>query len=178
MMLSAAPAEEESMVDKRDWPKPAAWAITHNESLWQGFDSVVDRIVVFEWSLGDNYRTHMMEPGDRTLFWITGANGGLARIGFVLKVRRTPKGYWVDRNRKRHQAPYHGLFFLPPLPNRRYVHRSAFLDKAAMANCELLGSAAQMQPPLRIERKEWRVIENLLIQFDRTNDNFRASWPE
>lgn len=64
------------MVDKQDWPKPAAWAITQNESLWQEFDSIADRSIIIEWSLSDNYRTHLMEPGDRTLFWITGRNGG------------------------------------------------------------------------------------------------------
>jgi hypothetical protein len=49
---------------KRDWPKPAAWAITQNERLWTKFDSVADRSVIIEWSLGDDYRTETMEAGD------------------------------------------------------------------------------------------------------------------
>jgi hypothetical protein len=62
------------VVDKHDWPKPAAWAITQNERLWAGFDAIADRSVIIEWSLADNYRTHMMEQGDRVVFWITGPN--------------------------------------------------------------------------------------------------------
>ncbi len=164
------------MTDKTKWPKPAAWAITQNERLWAEFDSVADRSVIIEWSLADNYRTHMMEPGDRTVFWITGSNGGLARLGFVLKVVETPRGYWKDVKGKRHRSPCSGRFFLPPFPNRRYLHRSVFAEEPAMADCELLTAVAQRQAPLRIERKEWRVIERRLLQFDRTNYDFRAAW--
>ena len=80
------------MVNKKSWGKPGAWAITQNEKLWDQFDAVADRTTVVEWSLGDDYRTAMVEPGDRALFWITGPNGGLARIGFVLRVDRAPGG--------------------------------------------------------------------------------------
>jgi hypothetical protein len=45
-----------------------------------------------------------------------------------------------------------------------------------MAGCELLTVAAQRQAPLRIEPKEWKVIERLLLSFDRTNFEFRAPW--
>ncbi|HEY5386010.1 MAG TPA: hypothetical protein VIJ56_12315, partial [Acidimicrobiales bacterium] len=117
------------MVDKRGWGKPAAWAITQNESLWEQFDSIADRSIIIEWSLSDNYRTRMMESGDRVLFWITGRNGGLARVGFVLKVTPTPRGYWKDAHGKRHKSPFAGQFYLPPFPNRRYIHRKAFADK-------------------------------------------------
>jgi hypothetical protein len=166
------------MVDKQDRPKPAAWAITQNESLWQEFDSIADRSIIIEWSLSDSYRTHMMEPGDRALFWITGRNGGLARVGFVLKVIPTPGAYWKDAFGRRHRALYHGQFYLPPFPNRRYIHRSTFAGKRGMADCELLGAAGHSQPPLRIEPKEWTVIQRELVRFDRTNYDFRAPWPE
>jgi hypothetical protein len=165
------------MVSKEEWGKPAAWAITQNEKLWSAFDSVTDRSVIVEWSLGDTYRTRMMEPGDRALFWVVGKNGGIARVGFVLNVRKTPKGYWKDAFGTRHQSPYSGSFFLPPFPNRRYIHRAALARKSDLAKCELLTTAAQAAPPLRIEKKEWRAIERLLIQFDRTNLDFRSAWP-
>ena len=164
------------MVDKRNWERPAAWAITQNEHLWEEFDSVADRRVIVEWSLADNYRTHMMEPGDPALFWITGKNGGIARLGFVLGVRETRRGAWRDAAGKRHKAPYSGEFFLPPFPNRRYIHRSALADRPQLSKCELLGSGSQMQAPLRIEQKEWVVIQQLLRRFDRTNEAFRAPW--
>ncbi len=164
------------MTDKRAWGKPAAWAITQNEHLWQEFDAIADRSVVIDWSLGDNYRTAMMSPGDRVLFWITGRNGGLARIGFVLGVRKTPRGRWKDALGRWHTEPYSGSFFLPPLPNRRYIHRSVFADDPKMSKCELLGTAAQSQPPLRVEQSEWKVIERRLVQFDRTNYDFRSAW--
>jgi hypothetical protein len=162
---------------KEEWGKPAAWAITQNEKLWTEFDSVADRSVIVEWSLGEDYRTEMMESGDRAIFWITGPRGGIARVGFVLKVRATPKGRWKDANGEWHAAPFSGQFFLPPFPNRRYIHRSALANDPTMANCELLTTAAQRQPPLRIEAREWRTIERLLLRFDRTNFDFRASWP-
>jgi hypothetical protein len=164
------------MVDKRKWPKPAAWAIAQNERLWTKFDSVADRSVIISWSLGDNYRTELMEPADRTIFWITGANGGIARIGFVLSKERTPGGRWKDANGVWHSAPHHGTFFLPPFPNRRYIHRDALAADRRLASCELLGTAAQRQAPLRIEAREWDVIEELLIEFDRTSPDFRAPW--
>ena len=162
---------------KEGWGKPAAWAITQNEKLWTEFDAVADRSVIVEWSLGDNYRTKMMEPGDRTVFWITGRNGGIARVGFVLQVRATPKGRWKDAVGRSHVSPLSGLFFLPTFPNRRYIHRSALADDPKMAGCELLTVAAQRQAPLRIEPKEWKLIERLLLNFDRTNFDFRAPWP-
>ena len=166
------------MVSKRDWPRPAAWAITQNERLLQDFDSVADRSVIIEWSLGDNYRTHMMEKGDRAIFWITGHNGGLARVGFVLSVRPTPRDSWKDSFGRKHKSPYAGKFFLPPFPNRRYIHRSAFESQPNLSECELLGTVAQREPPLRIEPKEWTQIEHLLVRFDRTNFDFRSPWPE
>ena len=135
---------------KRSWGKPAAWAITQNERLWTEFDSVADRSVTIEWSLGDDYRTEMMEQGDRALFWVTGRDGGIARIGFVLGKRKTPRGRWRDAQGKVHPSPFSGTFYLPPLPNRRYIHRSAFVDDPAMAACELLGNASQRPAPLRI----------------------------
>ena len=73
-------------------------------------------------------------------------------------------------------APYLGEFFLPPFPNRRYIHRSVFEHRPNMANCEVLGTVAQSQPPLRIEPKEWTVIANQLRRFDRTNWEFRSGW--
>jgi hypothetical protein len=164
------------VVDKQDWPKPAAWAITQNESLWQEFDSIADRSIIIEWSLSDNYRTAKMDPGDRAVFWITGRNGGLARVGFVLKVTPTPRGFWKDAHGRRHKSPFSGQFYLPPFPNRRYIHRSVFVGKPAMSDCELLGTAAQSQPPLRIEPKEWTVIQRQLLRFDRTNYDFRSPW--
>jgi hypothetical protein len=45
-----------------------------------------------------------------------------------------------------------------------------------MANCELLTTAAQRQPPLRIEARERKVIERLLLRFDRANLDIRAAW--
>ena len=164
------------MTDKRGWGKPAAWAITQNEKLWSEFDSVADRSVIIGWSLGDNYRTEMMEPGDRTIFWITGKNGGIARMGFVLNIRATPGAYWEDSAGRRHDAPYTGTFYLPPFPNRRYIHRSAVSAETGMVNCELLSTAAQSNPPLRIEPAEWKVVEKLLVRFDRTSYDFRAPW--
>ena len=113
-------------------------------------DSVADRSVTIEWSLGDDYRTEMMEQGDRALFWVTGRDGGIARIGFVLGKRKTPRGRWRDAQGKVHPSPFSGTFYLPPLPNRRYIHRSAFVDDPAMAACELLGNASQRPAPLRI----------------------------
>lgn len=162
---------------KEDWGKPAAWAITQNEKLWTAFDSVADRSVIVEWSLGDTYRTRMMEPSDRAIFWVVGKNGGIARVGFVLTVRPTPRGYWKDALGTRHESPYSGQFFLPPLPNRRYIHRSALTSDPQLAKCELVTTAAQSAPPLRIEPKEWKAIERLLIKFDRTNFDFRSAWP-
>jgi hypothetical protein len=164
------------VTDKREWGKPAVWAITQNERLWTKFDAVADRSVVIEWSLGDNYRTEMMTPGDRVVFWITGSGGGIARIGFVLAVRATPTGQWKDASGRRHAAPFTGQFFLPPFPNRRYIHRSVTAGDPRMADCELIGTAAQRQAPLRIETAEWKVIERRLLQFDRTNYDFRAAW--
>lgn len=164
------------MVNERDWPKPAAWAITQDERLWQEYDAVAERSFVVEWSLADNYRTQAMQPGDRALFWITGANGGLARVSFVLDKRATPRGYWRDAHGVRHESPYQGVFFLPPFPNHRFVHRSAFVDRPGMQSCELLGTAAQTQPPLRVESKEWTVIKRQLLRFDRSNSAFRAAW--
>ena len=151
-------------------------AITQNEKLWTEFDSVTDRSVVVEWSLGDNYRTEAMESGDRAIFWITGRSGGIARVGFVLTVQATPKGRWKDAHGKIHAAPFSGQFFLPPFPNRRYISRSALAGDPRMANCELT-TAAQRQSPLRIEATEWKVIERLLLRFDRSNFDFRAAWP-
>lgn len=165
------------LAGKEDWGKPAAWAITQNEKLWAEFDSITDRSVIVEWSLGDTYRTQMVEPGDRTIFWVVGKNGGIARLGFVLTVRSTPKGYWQDAFGTRHESPYSGTFFLPPLPNRRYIHRSALAAEPALAKCELLTTAAQSAPPLRIEAKEWKAIERLLMKFDRTNLDYRSPWP-
>lgn len=164
------------MAGKEEWPKPAAWAITQNERLWEHFDSVADRSVVISWSLGDSYRTDEMQPGDRALFWVTGKNGGLARLGFVLSTSRTPGGTWTDAFGVAHEAPYSGTFYLPPFPNRRYIHRSAFADRAALANCELLTTAAQRPAPLRIEAKEWKEIEKILLRFDRSSPAFRAGW--
>jgi hypothetical protein len=166
------------MVDKRDWPKPAAWAITQNENLWRHFDAVADRSTVVEWSLGDNYRTRMMDPGDRVVFWITGRNGGIARLGFVLAVAPSRRGYWKDAFGTRHKSSFFGQFFLPPFPNRRYIHRNALVDKAAMAECELFSPASQSTAPLRLERKEWAVIERELVRFDLTNRDFRAPWQD
>jgi hypothetical protein len=162
--------------DKRAWPKPAAWAIAQNERKWSEFDAVADRCVIVDWSLADDYRTHMMKPGDRSLFWVTGRNGGIARIGFLLSVTATPRARWKDAQGKWHKEPYSGRFFMPPFPNRRYIHRSVFADDPKMAECELLGTAGQRSAPLRIEPSEWRVIERRLRQFDRTNVDFRAAW--
>lgn len=164
------------MTGKESWGRPAAWAITQNEKLWTQFDSVADRSVIVQWSLGDSYRTKMMKPGDRAIFWIAGRNGGVARIGFVLDVRSTPKGRWKDAHGDWHAAPFSGQFFLPPLPNRRYIHRSVLARDPKMGKCELLSTAAQSQPPLRIETAEWKVIERLLVRFDRTSFDFRAAW--
>ena len=55
-----------------------------NEKLWAEFDSIANRSVIVEWTLGDTYRTQMVEPGDRTIFWVVG-RGGMARLGFVLR---------------------------------------------------------------------------------------------
>lgn len=164
------------MASKEDWGKPAAWAITQNERLWTAYDSISDRSVIVEWSLGDTYRTRMMQPGDRAVFWVVGKNGGIARVGFVLTVRATPTGYWEDALGTRHESPYSGQFFLPPLPNRRYIHRSALTTDPGLAKCELLTTAAQSAPPLRIESNEWKAIERLLVEFDRTNFGFRSAW--
>ncbi len=166
------------MVDKTKWPRPAAWAITQNEKLWTEFDSVADPSVIIGWSLGDSYRTSMMRPGDRALFWMTGPSGGIARIGFVLSTEKTPKGRWVASDGKRHKAPYSGEFFMPPLPNRRYIHRSALLADPRLQDCELLSTASQQPGPLRIEAKEWKSIEKLLRRFDQTSAEFRSSWPQ
>jgi hypothetical protein len=57
-------------------------------------------------------------------------------------------------NGKRHAAPYSGQFFLPPFPNRRYIHRSILAADSTLSNCELLTSASQRQSPLRIEARE------------------------
>jgi hypothetical protein len=165
------------MAGKEDWGKPAAWAITQNEKLWAAFDSIADRSVIVDWSLGDTYRTRMMKPADPTVFWVVGRNGGIARVGFVLAVRPTPRGYWKDASGTRHESPYSGQFFLPPLPNRRYIHRSALASDPRLAKCELLTTAAQSAPPLRIEPKEWKAIAGLLVKFDRTNLDFRSAWP-
>src|SRR3712207_2586721 len=72
---SARYLQRKAMPGKESWRKPAAWAVTHNESLWTKFDSIADRAVVLGWSLGDTYKTQLMEPGDRTIFWIVGRNG-------------------------------------------------------------------------------------------------------
>ena len=165
------------MVDKRDWPKPAAWAITQNEGLWENFDSIADRSSIIEWSLADNYRTQQLAPGDRVVFWVSGRNGGIARIGFVLSISPSRRGYWTDTFGKRHKSAFYGRFFLPPFPNRRYIHRNAFVDRAGMAECELLSPASSHTPPLRIERREWAVIERELVRFDTSNRDFRAPWP-
>jgi hypothetical protein len=165
------------MPGKESWPKPAAWALTHNENLWTKFDSIADRSVVLGWSLGDTYKTRLMEPGDRTIFWIVGRNGGIARLGFVLRVEKTPRGKWKDAFGTVHTSPYSGQFFLPPFPNRRYIHRDALVAEPVLKRCELLTTAAQSQPPLRIEAAEWAVIEELLLDFDETNLHFRAGWP-
>jgi len=160
---------------KKDLGKPAAWAITQNEKLWTKFDSVDDRSVVVGWSLGDDYRTRMMTPGDRTIFWVTGPNGGIARMGFVLEVSETPGGEWEDASGKSHPSPFSGYFFLPPFPNRRYIHRSSLVGRPKMAKCELLTNAAQRPAPLRIEKAEWKVIQAVLCRFDKTS-NSRAAW--
>lgn len=165
------------MTDKRNLGKPAAWAITQNEKLWREFDAVADRSVIIEWSLGGDYRSELVEPGDRAIFWITGPNGGLARLGFVLDVWATPRGYWKDSAGKRHKSPFAGQFFLPPFPNRRYLHRSAFTGSKVMADCELLGTAAQRPAPLRVEAKEWAFIQKKLVRFDESSFEFRAAWP-
>jgi hypothetical protein len=164
------------MVDKRQWPKPAAWAITQNERLWRESDATADPEVIIEWSLGDSYRTHMMEPGDRAIFWITGRNGGLARVGFVLGVTRLRGGYWKDAYGRRHEAPYAGTFFMPPFPNQRYIHRDVFAERTKFEGCEVMGTAAQHQPPLRIEPTEWTVIKNVLLRFDRSARHTRSPW--
>lgn len=52
------------MVDKRDWPKPAAWAITQNENLWQEFDSIADRSIIIEWSRSLSFRAFRRRSGD------------------------------------------------------------------------------------------------------------------
>lgn len=145
---------------KEAWPKPAAWAITQNERLWTKFDSITDRSSIIEWSLGDTYRTRLMAPGDRAVFWITGPNGGLARVGFVLRVKETPGHRWLDANEVAHDAPWSGEFFMPPFPNNRYIHRGVLQRLTGLAQCELVTTAAQGPLPLRIEHREWRLIEN------------------
>ena len=166
------------MTDKSD-REVAAWAITQNERLYNKMDAIAERSVIVEWSLGRNYRSDKMQPGDRALFWLTGTRGGIARIGFFIDKRATkPRtGFWTDTAGKRHKAGYWGRFFLPPLPNRRYIHRSALEGDPRLANCELLTTAAQSQPPLLIEPREWKAIEQLLFRFDRANSDFRAPWP-
>ncbi len=67
---------------------------------------------------------------------------------------------------------------MPPFPNRRYIHRSVLEDRPNLSGCELLGTAAQRLAPLRIEPKEWTVIERLLLRFDKPSFDFRSPWPE
>jgi hypothetical protein len=145
-------------------PKPAAWAITQNRDLWPHFDPINDDAVVIDWSLADNYRvTDQMAPGDRTVFWVTGDDGGVARVGFLLEVVRTDGEAWIDARGHRHDSPYGGVFYLPPFPRRSYIHRSALELDPAFQDCELVTPGVRSsQPPLRIEQPEWNVIERLV----------------
>lgn len=131
-----------------------------------------------EWSLGDTYRTQMMESGDRTVLWVVGKNGGIARIGFVLTVRSTPKGYWQDAFGTRHKSPYSGTFFLPPLPNRRYIHRSALAAEPVTGEVRAAHHGRRRTPRRSASRRRsGRRSGDLLIKFDRTNFDYRSPWP-
>ena len=144
-------------------PKQPAWALTHNRELWTHFDPIFDPSIVVDWSLARNYRvTEQMQPGDRVIFWMTGEDGGVARIGFVISLDLTTVGSWEDANGKEHKNGYAGLFFLPPFPQGTYIARSAIEETSAFQSSELgTPGVNSSTPPLRVEQDLLDVILGL-----------------
>lgn len=71
-----------------------AWLLKCNPNVWdlgRFIDDGGDEI--WSWSVADNYRTELMEPGDRAVFWVSGSlTGRLARgiwaIGYLTSSAR------------------------------------------------------------------------------------------
>ena len=62
----------------------AAWLLKCNPQVWNLEAFLADgNDYIDSWSVADNYRTGLMEPGDRVLFWVSGPAAGAM-----------PRGIW------------------------------------------------------------------------------------
>jgi|GEM_PF-3696018 len=151
-------------------PKPPAWALTHNRDKWTDFNPVFDPLLVIDWSLANNYRvTEQMAPGDPVVFWMTGKEGGVARIGFLISLDLERLDTWEDSFGVEHKNNLSGRFFLPPFPQATYIARAAIEQTTAFKSSELgTPGVNSSTPPLRVEQELLDVILGLAEQLGET----------
>jgi hypothetical protein len=96
-----------------DRARLGAWLLKCNPVLWdlRGLiDSGVDRLT--SWAVQPGYRAELVAPGDRVLFWVSGAGrDGLPRGVWGLGHTTAEVEPWVetDRGRWRSGSAHHGV---------------------------------------------------------------------
>lgn len=152
------------------------WLLKCNPKVYDVVAAHASGEDIGSWSVADNYRTHMMEPGDRVVLWMTGSEGadpqpGIWAVGHVTGAPEWAVGnadfdedanFWIDVDKGVQAqlfAPISLEFLEPPAP------RSSVRAHTALQSMEVF-TQAQMSNPVFISVEEMQAIEHLV-----------SSWP-
>ena len=146
-----------------------AWMLKCNPALWdlRGFISSGERGLT-SWAVQRNYRSALMAPGDRVLFWVSGdGRGGLVRgiwgAGFVVAEPEDwvdeEHGFWLaDSGRRavRCRVEVDIRFLSEPIPARDLrarglagleVQRQPFMSNPSWVSTRQLAVLEELLPP-------------------------------
>ncbi|MDQ6783619.1 MAG: DUF3883 domain-containing protein [Actinomycetota bacterium] len=144
-----------------------AWVLKCNPRMWDLEGWIADgNEVVGDWSVNENYRSELMQPGQPAVLWVTGSLGakpepGVWGVGEVIAPPHSVSGgdaYWLDLSAAERvttvvqlQLPVSGLL----------VAREEMQADPRLADCEVF-RAPQMGNPSWFTREEWAAARRYL----------------
>lgn len=153
------------------------WLLKCNPKVYDVVGARAAGEEIDSWSVSDNYRTELMEPGDRIILWMTGSEGakpqpGIWAVGHVVGIPEWSVGiaadeedanFWIDVDKGltiQQFAPVSLDFLDVPVP------RSSVQSVDALGSMEVF-TQSQMSNPVYISTSEMASLEKLI-----------GDWPE
>ena len=145
-----------------------AWVLRCNPKTWD-VAAFVDEGCrsITGWSVTSGYRSELMAPGDRALFWVMGTDKAYTRgiwgigtvTGYAKPIEELTDGYWLDQNARR--AADLGIdvsipLYADPLTNEQLV-------TAGIADLEVQRQR-QGRNPSWVSKDQWALLEAVLGQ--------------
>ncbi len=154
----------------RDGTEIGAWLLTCNPKMWDLPGMLASGSGVTSWRLAPNYRTDLVEPGDRCFLWVGDSSGqwpsGVWATGLVSDRPRIGEGgdddpYWLDRAEQEKERPYVGIFLIfldPP------ILRADLKEDDRFGRAEVM-TAAQMANPLILTPDQVALLDDYLAAY-------------